>query len=165
MARHILQHDGRSVEIDVSKTRNGYTIKVADEKFSAEVDGADVCLIGPSGTTRGAFAATRQKVYVESDGGLFEFDILSGDNESADHAHSGEQDKLRAPMPGKIVKITVAIGDQVKAKQRLAIIESMKMENQLLSPGAGAVSAIHFKPGDQVDADAVIIELELQKRS
>ena len=165
MAKHTLIHDGRNVEIDVSKTQGGYIIKVADQIFSAEVDGAAVCLSGSAGTTRGAFAATRERVFVESDGGLFEFDILSADSDSVDHAGFGEMDKVRAPMPGKIVKVLIEIGDQVEAKQALAIIESMKMENQLLSPAKGAVKAIHFNPGDQVDADAVIIELEIEEQS
>ncbi len=133
------------------------------DTFSAEVNGAEAILTGTGRTTRGAFAGTRGRIYVESDSELFDFDVPSDDNQSEDHSHAGDKNKLFAPMPGKIVKILTAIGDQVEVKQPLAIIESMKMENQLSAPGSGKVKAINFKPGDQVDTDSVIIELEIEE--
>lgn len=163
MSEHKLIHDGREYVVDVSKSGGGYLINVGDQIFSVEGNGAEALVTGSTGKTRGAFASTRDRVYVESDGALFEFDIPSADDESADHTDLGEKDKLYAPMPGKIVKILTRIGDQVEAKRPLAIIESMKMENQLLAPASGKVKAINFKPGDQVDTDSVIIELEIEE--
>ncbi|MFQ6007335.1 MAG: acetyl-CoA carboxylase biotin carboxyl carrier protein subunit [Candidatus Zixiibacteriota bacterium] len=77
--------------------------------------------------------------------------------------HGGEKDKVFAPMPGKIVKIMVNIGDTVVEKQPLVIVEAMKMENQVNSRAKGKVKAIHFSAGDQVDTESPIIELELTK--
>ena len=58
---------------------------------------------------------------------------------------------IRANMPGKIVKILVKIGDDVKAGQALLVLEAMKMENELLSPQDGKISAIHVQSGQSVE--------------
>ncbi len=63
-------------------------------------------------------------------------------------------------MPGKIVKILVAEGDKIKARQPLVIVESMKMENEIKSPTDGTVKSIHFGPGDLVGTGQPIIKIE-----
>lgn len=67
---------------------------------------------------------------------------------------------IRAPMPGLVVKVEVAVGDAVEEGQGMAIVEAMKMENELRAEGAGVVSSIHVAPGDTVAKDEVLIELE-----
>ncbi len=65
---------------------------------------------------------------------------------------------LRAPMPGLVVSIPVAVGQEVKAGEPLAVVEAMKMENVLRAERDGVVKAIRVKPGDNVAVDAVIME-------
>jgi len=79
----------------------------------------------------------------------------------SDDSHTGDKDKVFAPMPGKVVKIMVEVGDEVKEKQGLVIVEAMKMENQVNARATGTVKAINFSAGDQVDTETAIIELEL----
>lgn len=67
---------------------------------------------------------------------------------------------VSSPMPGLLVKLPVAIGTKVSAGQTLAIVEAMKMQNELRAPRDGVVEKIHFKEGVQVDAFQVIVELE-----
>lgn len=66
---------------------------------------------------------------------------------------------VKAPLPGTILKINVAIGDQIKAGQSLLIMEAMKMENQVLAEKDGEVKAISVKEGDAVLQDDVLIEI------
>ncbi|GAB1341211.1 biotin/lipoyl-containing protein [Gemmatimonas sp.] len=66
---------------------------------------------------------------------------------------------LVAPMPGLVVRIAVAVGDTVGAGQGLAVIEAMKMENELRASSAGVVTAIRVVPGQAVEKGAVLIEL------
>ncbi len=68
---------------------------------------------------------------------------------------------ITAPMPGLVVKVNVKEGDPVEKGQILAIVEAMKMENQMRSPMNGKVKKIPVKPGDKVDANQVLVELEL----
>ncbi|MEA2937507.1 MAG: propionyl-CoA carboxylase alpha chain, partial [Alphaproteobacteria bacterium] len=65
---------------------------------------------------------------------------------------------LRCPMPGLVLAIAVAVGQEVKAGETLAVVEAMKMENVLRAERDGVVTAIHAKPGDSLAVDAVIME-------
>jgi biotin carboxyl carrier protein len=66
---------------------------------------------------------------------------------------------LVAPMPGLIVRLHVAIGDEVAAGQPLVSMEAMKMENELRSTSAGRVTAIPVAPGQPVEKGAILVEL------
>jgi acetyl/propionyl-CoA carboxylase alpha subunit len=67
---------------------------------------------------------------------------------------------LKAPMPGLIVRINVAVGDSVQAGQGLVVMEAMKMENELRTTAAGRVKAIVVQTGTAVEKGALLIELE-----
>jgi biotin carboxyl carrier protein len=67
---------------------------------------------------------------------------------------------IRAPMPGKVIKISVAEGEAVRKNQTLAIVEAMKMENEIKAPHEAKVRRIFVAPGDLVDSDKPLIELE-----
>ncbi|MCL6221457.1 acetyl-CoA carboxylase biotin carboxyl carrier protein subunit [Streptococcus dysgalactiae subsp. equisimilis] len=60
-------------------------------------------------------------------------------------------DAIPSPMPGTILKVLVAVGDQVAENQPLLILEAMKMENEIVASSAGTVSAIHVSPGQVVN--------------
>ena len=66
---------------------------------------------------------------------------------------------VRAPMPGLIVRGEVSVNDIVTPGQGLAIVEAMKMENELTADVAARVSAVHVAPGDAVERDQVLVEL------
>ncbi|WP_395651458.1 biotin carboxylase N-terminal domain-containing protein [Brevundimonas sp.] len=63
---------------------------------------------------------------------------------------------LRAPMPGKIVAVSAAVGDVVVKGQPIVVLEAMKMEHALVAPFDGTVSGVGAAVGDQVAADAVL---------
>ncbi len=67
---------------------------------------------------------------------------------------------IRAPMPGLVVKVEVGIGDRLDVGQSVAIVEAMKMENELKAEGPGVVSRIHVAAGQTVEKDQILIELE-----
>lgn len=67
---------------------------------------------------------------------------------------------LRAPMPGLVVKIEVEEGDVVEVGRGLAIVEAMKMENELVADAPGRVKRIHVEAGQAVEKNQVIIEFE-----
>ncbi|MGC4000082.1 MAG: acetyl-CoA carboxylase biotin carboxyl carrier protein subunit [Anaeromyxobacter sp.] len=67
---------------------------------------------------------------------------------------------LTAPMPGKIVKVLVGLGDTVTEGQGLLVVEAMKMENELKSPKAGKVVELHVKEGQTVEGNAKLCAVE-----
>jgi biotin carboxyl carrier protein len=67
---------------------------------------------------------------------------------------------LKSAMPGKIVRVLVAVGDEVAAGQGIMVIEAMKMQNELKSPRAGRVTSIEVKANDSVNAGAALASIE-----
>lgn len=74
-------------------------------------------------------------------------------------AATGEK-ALRAPMPGVMRKILVKMGDQVAVGQKVAVMEAMKMENDLLAPQAGKVTKIAVQVGTTVATGDLIMSFE-----
>jgi biotin carboxyl carrier protein len=72
---------------------------------------------------------------------------------------SGPQ-RLAAPMPGKVVRVPVAIGDSVRARQPVMVVEAMKMENELRASRDGTVAEIHVREGMSVEAGALLIVIQ-----
>jgi biotin carboxyl carrier protein len=67
---------------------------------------------------------------------------------------------IKAPMPGLILEISVAVGQEVKENDSLLILEAMKMENSFLSPRDGIIKSISVNKGDAVDKGQLLIEFE-----
>lgn len=68
--------------------------------------------------------------------------------------------EVRAQMPGKVVRVLVALGDAVEAGQGVIVVEAMKMQNEMKSPKAGAVAKIYTREGATVAAGEALIEIE-----
>lgn len=68
-------------------------------------------------------------------------------------------ESVPAPMPGVILKLLVKQGDSVKEGDTLAILEAMKMENEIAAPKAGTVAQVVCKVGDKVDTGAALVVL------
>ena len=74
-------------------------------------------------------------------------------------AASGSGKAIVSPLPGVIISVEVKEGAAVKKGQRVAVIEAMKMENDILSDVDGTVTAIHVSKGDTVAEDAKIVTI------
>ena len=72
----------------------------------------------------------------------------------------GGESGLTAPMPGTVIRLLVAPGDRVQARQPLVVLEAMKMETPVASPFDGEVRAVHVAEGDRVAGGALLVELE-----
>ena len=68
-------------------------------------------------------------------------------------------DALRAPIAGKVVKLLVAVGDEVPPHTPVIVLEAMKMENELVTERGGTVTAIHKQAGQAVDTGDLLVEL------
>jgi biotin carboxyl carrier protein len=68
--------------------------------------------------------------------------------------------EIFAPMPGKVVRVLVAVGDAVEAGQGLLVVEAMKMQNEIRSPKGGKVERLLVKEGQNVNAGEVLAWVE-----
>lgn len=95
-------------------------------------------------------------------------EVLAGVPESQEIGTGGKPKRpkptkpgdVAPPMPGRVVKVLVAVNDSVKVGDPLLIIEAMKMESRVPAPIDGKVSAILVNDGDNVKTDETVIQLE-----
>ena len=111
------------------------------------------------------FAEANGKKYVSIGGEQFLIEEAESEASAASGADATAVDEApiaASPMPGKVVKILVKLGDKVEKGQGLVIVEAMKMENEIKSPIKGVVDKVNFKAGDLVDAAQPIIEIKTE---
>jgi biotin carboxyl carrier protein len=72
-------------------------------------------------------------------------------------------DRVVAPMPGKVVRIPVQVGQTVALRQPLVVMEAMKMENELRAGRPGIVAELHVREGQSVDAGALLVIIAEEK--
>jgi len=76
------------------------------------------------------------------------------------HAPVDGEQRITAPMPGRIVRVLVKVGDAVAARQGLVVVEAMKMENELSSPKAGRVKDVAVTEGLSVESGRLLVIVE-----
>lgn len=136
---------GRRVDVD---------LVCIDEHLSMRIDGQVIDLVteGELPDVGVIVGGHRSYVRVVSDR-LRAAMLAKGERSSAG-------DKIvKSPMPGRVVKLMVAEGDDVVAGQGLVIVEAMKMENELKAKTAGKVACVHVKALDTVENGAKLITL------
>jgi biotin carboxyl carrier protein len=74
-------------------------------------------------------------------------------------ARAGEE-RLIAPMPGRVLRVLVQPGDEVRARQGLVVLEAMKMENEVTARRAGRVKEVLATPGESVEGGRLLVVLE-----
>ncbi len=135
-------------------------VRIADTdhafEWRAHPRGVSVCLNGV--WTDLSVVASAGQYHVFSRAGhavLQRVDPLAGSAQAAD-ALGG----LNTPMPGKLIRMDVAVGDTVAKGQVLAVMEAMKMEHSIASPRDGVVSEVFYAVGDQVAEGQALLTLQ-----
>jgi acetyl/propionyl-CoA carboxylase alpha subunit len=82
------------------------------------------------------------------------------EQEGARPAHRQQAGGLETPMPGKLIKVSVAVGQQVKKGEELLVVEAMKMENPIRAPHDGRVTRLEARVGERVAPGQVLVEIE-----
>jgi biotin carboxyl carrier protein len=86
-----------------------------------------------------------------------QYDVLL-DKLGLSSLNSAKVSEVKAPMPGLVLKIMVAEGDEVKKGDNLFVLEAMKMENIIKSPADVIVKTVKIKPGDKVEKGQVLLQ-------
>lgn len=86
-----------------------------------------------------------------------QFDLLL-DKLGLSNLNSAKVSEIKAPMPGMVLKVFAAEGDSVQKGDNLFVLEAMKMENIIKSPGAVVIRKLKIKAGDKVEKGQILIE-------
>jgi biotin carboxyl carrier protein len=159
-----------------------YQVKIessAAHTFQAEIDGKQIefqynpisensaLLLAGDSSVMIYFASENHKKYVFVNGDQFEIEEITKKESIArsvkPHERRETENKISAPMPGRLLKLLVSENETVEVNQPLFIVESMKMENEVQSPIAGKVKKIHFEENALVSVGDPIVELEKEK--
>jgi biotin carboxyl carrier protein len=161
--------NGRTRTVAVERTASGRYRVVVDGR-AHDVDAARVGTFGLSlivdhGVSREvavAPGAARGEMLVGLDGRTVAVTVNGrlSRRTSADAGGAHGEVTITAPMPGRVVRVLVAPGDEVAARQGLIVVEAMKMENELRSPKAGRVKDVSVTPGTPVEAGRALVVIE-----
>jgi biotin carboxyl carrier protein len=144
--RYIVSYGGMVLETDVRELPDGTkSFLVGGRSFVVSVARADTRILVSVGGT----ALSLRSPGKEAPG-----------RERGEEAGETSSTLVRAPMPGRVIKISVAESETVRRNQTLAVVEAMKMENEIKSPREATVRRIFVAAGDLVDADKPLLELE-----
>ncbi|GJL83973.1 MAG: 3-methylcrotonyl-CoA carboxylase subunit alpha [marine bacterium B5-7] len=144
----------------VSDIEGSVKLWLDDREVSARVTRADAnrirVIIDDRQLTTGLYLdITSVTLFIDGETWRFELpDHLSGEGDS-----EAAEDIVRAPMPGRIITLKVAVGDHVTTGDTLAVIEAMKMEHALKATRDGTIEGVSVATGDQVEEGAIIISL------
>lgn len=113
--------------------------------------------IGEDESARAWVAADADTRWVYFEGRVYELDVeVEGRRRRTSSGHAS----LTAPMPATVVRVDVSVGMQVHRGDTLVILEAMKMELPIRADADGTVTSVNCKPGDLVQPDMALIELE-----
>lgn len=133
--------DGPERRVSAEKVQPGvYSVLMDGRSYDARVDGLTVTVCG-----------RRFEIEVR--------DPRRWNRRRAGGSHAGVQ-HVTAPMPGKVVRVLVAVNDHVDAGQGIAVVEAMKMQNEMKAARPGTVVSINAKAGDAVTAGDVLATIE-----
>ncbi|MFS4458668.1 acetyl-CoA carboxylase biotin carboxyl carrier protein subunit [Bdellovibrio sp. HCB2-146] len=99
-------------------------------------------------------------LWVHYQGRTFTVDNSSGRKSRKGGGAGGSSDQIAAPMPGKVTKILLKVGDKVAAGQAVLVMEAMKMEYTLKSEIAGEIESISGAAGEQVALGKVLVKIK-----
>jgi biotin carboxyl carrier protein len=163
--------DGRTRSVSVERT-SGHRYRVLVDGRVHDIDADRVgpfqwslLVDGEAGVSREigvAPSGRRDEMLVALEGRTVAVALNSRQTGRASSDAGGAEGEVTvsAPMPGRVLRILVSTGDQVAARQPVAVVEAMKMENELRSPKAGRVKDVCAAPGTSVEAGRALVVIE-----
>jgi biotin carboxyl carrier protein len=145
----LIKVDDIKYDIDIVEVENGvYSILYNGHSHNVELINGE----------------SSKKYIVNTFSKTFDTEIIDAESKYIHNRNQGIEvegsNQVLSPMPGKIVKIPVSVGEVVTAGQTLIVVEAMKMQSEFKATGEKIVQAILVKEGDTVDSHQLMIKLE-----
>jgi biotin carboxyl carrier protein len=141
---------------------NGTEVAPAEDASVVETEPGvfSVLIGGKSGGS--SFEARVSGSEIAIAGEVFQYELLDPRQWKRSGAAAGAHGRasIIAPMPGKVVRVMVSVGDEVVAGQGIVVVEAMKMQNEMKAPRDGRVTAVEVRENDSVNAGTVLAAIE-----
>ena len=153
--------DGEAFLVQVERADEGYRVTCESPRLEATIGGGEHgfwSIVTGRGSYETHITRENGEIHVEVSGERFAFSIgsigrLDADAVGADTTKRASAcTEVKAPMPGKVVKLLVGAGDTVASGQGVLLFEAMKMQNEIKSPQDGVVGEMAVDEGQAVEA-------------
>jgi acetyl/propionyl-CoA carboxylase alpha subunit len=153
--------DGPPVQVEVARRANGHAeLELDGRAYRGQLHAlADAfqCVVGELSETV-QLVTVGDNVFIHAFGRAWRTEIVDPRVRAASVGVAA--DWATAPMPGTVIAIHVESGSAVSAGQPLVVIESMKMQSEIIATRDGQVATVRVRLGDNFDRGAVLVELE-----
>ena len=148
-SKALIAVDDNKYDLDIVEVEKGvYSILYNGQSYNIELIRGD----------------SSKKYIVNTFAKTFNVEVIDAESKYISNRNKGKElegaDDIHSPMPGKIVKIPVTVGERVTTGQTLIVVEAMKMQSEFKATGDKIVRAILVKEGDTVDSHQLMIRLE-----
>ncbi len=164
MSKLLVKIDGHAFQVELDGfSSNG-------DGFTAVIDGKPVTVIIPNGNQPAArmdwiivderpyeLSFDTEMNWMKAFSGMHQLEVL--DMEAVVPRPRSGDGRIKAPIPGLITRLLVAVGDKVEIGQPVLVLEAMKMENEIRAPCTGTIKSIHGQIGESVIRNEVLAEI------
>lgn len=170
-ARYIVHYGDQALEVTIAETDRGYQVELDGRTIPVEsrsIGGSRIrSLIIDGRSYESGTLKSRDGTDVYISGDVFRVRVTDELWARAAAAAAGGdtgREEVVSPMPGAVVTIPVEIGEFVGAGDTVAVVEAMKMQNDIAATRGGEVVEVRTRPGEVVDQGTVLVVLEQPER-
>lgn len=162
--KYRLENGGKVYEIDVEVTASGCVLRGPDGKpellqVVTRKDGSQH-VVTPWGDLEVLSARRGAEMFADVAGRRLSARVARARPSTGNASNGASAGAIHSPMAGKLLRLEVQVGDSVKAGQGVAVIEAMKMENELTAPLDGVVVEVAATAPSTVERGALLVRLE-----
>lgn len=154
--------DGEAREIEIKRRQNTATVRVDGVDYRTESKMSKGEVVVRVGTTKHRIRFVGSSVFIDGQPHKLSVPEVGEEREGKGRPFGGRKPaslEVRSPMPGRVVHVSVTEGARVKRGDTLAILEAMKMRNEIPAPADGTVREVRVTEGESITADRVVAVL------
>jgi biotin carboxyl carrier protein len=158
MKKEVFVND-QETSFEWGKTDSGFQVTIEGKSFDVEL----VKRLGPNQAVIRCQGKNHKVWFSNSSVAVGDFTFSVESKSGRKKKGAKEEGSLTSPMPGKVLKVFVKAGDEVKAGQSLMVMEAMKMEHTIKSAHEGVVEEVHYSEGDLVEGGVQLLDVKVEK--